>query len=72
MKEKYIHGIGILKSDFHISDFLRDQIVAGSSRFNQERAAPPMKESDSRMKKELQFLRCCQKMEIDIKSSLKS
>ena len=31
VKEKYIHGIGILKSDFHISDFLRDQIVAGGS-----------------------------------------
>ena len=35
MKEKYIHRIGTRgsKSDFHISDFLkeRDQIVAGNA-----------------------------------------
>ena len=56
MKEKYIHRIGISKSDFHISDFLKDQILATYPhllRFNQ---APPMKLSDSRMKKELQSL----------------
>ena len=59
MKEKYIHRIGISKSDFHISDFLKDQILATHPhllRFNHGRPAPPMKLSDSRMKKELQSL----------------